>query len=224
MNDQPEQTVFVIDDDKSVRESIAALLDIRGLRVETFSSGEAFLQRYSADEAGCVVTDLRIANGMTGLDLQLALQDRGFRIPIIIISAYANVSNAVQAMHRGAVTLLEKNCPTETLWQAISDALEKDRRLRSVSRHIDDLLGRFRQLTQDEARVLQRIVAGTLNKVIARELAISLRTVESRRQKVLSKLGVSTVPELVRAYVELEQALGRPPVDLLLNEPQSTDQ
>lgn len=223
MNDQ-QQTVFVIDDDEAVRESIAALVDIRGLKAETFGSGEEFLNRLKYDESGCVVTDLRIDNGMSGLDLQLALQDRGFRIPVIVISAYANVSNAVQAMHRGAVTLLEKNCSTEALWQAISDALEKDRETQSESEHVGDLRDRFDTLTADEIRVLTRIVQGTLNKVIAKELSISLRTVESRRQKVLAKLGVLTVPELVRAYVEFEQALGRPPEEVLLGPSEDADQ
>ena len=221
---QQQQTVFVIDDDEAVRESIAALIDIRGLKAETFASGEDFLRRLKNDESGCVVTDLRIDNGMSGLDLQIALQDRGFRIPVIVISAYANVSNAVQAMHRGAVTLLEKNCSTEALWQAISDALDKDRETQSESEHVGDLRGRFDTLTDDEVRVLTRIVQGTLNKVIAKELSISLRTVESRRQRVLAKLGVLTVPELVRAYVEYEQAIGRPPEEVLLGESENFDQ
>ncbi|MHC4878514.1 MAG: response regulator transcription factor [Planctomycetota bacterium] len=224
MSNYEGQTVFVIDDDRAVRESIAALLDIRGLHVETFASGEEFLSRFTEDISGCVVTDLRIEDGMTGLDLQVALQDRGFRIPVIVISAYANVSNAVQAMHHGAVTLLEKNCSTETLWQAISDALDKDRETRDATQHVDSLLDRFRQLTDDEMRVLHRIVEGTLNKVIAKELGISLRTVESRRQRVLAKVGVTSVPELVRAYVELEQALGRPPIEALISDADKTDQ
>ena len=223
MNDQ-QQTVFIIDDDEAVRESIAALVDIRGLKAETFASGEEFLRRMTKDESGCVVTDLRIDNGMSGLDLQLALQDRDIRLPVIVISAYANVSNAVQAMHHGAVTLLEKNCSTDVLWQAICDALDQDLKTRTVSEHVDDLRSRFDSLTGDEVQVLTRIVQGTLNKVIAKELAISLRTVESRRQKVLSKLGVATVPELVRAYVEFEQAIGKSPEEVLLGPPDPIDQ
>jgi two-component system response regulator FixJ len=155
MNDQ-HQTVFVIDDDEAVRESIAALIDIRGMKAETFESGEEFLCRLTNDESGCVVTDLRIDNGMSGLDLQLALQERGFRIPVIVISAYANVSNAVQAMLRGAVTLLEKNCSTDALWQAICDALERDRKTRSFSQRVDDLRSRFDSLTSEEVLVLTR--------------------------------------------------------------------
>lgn len=219
-----QQTVFVIDDDRAVRESIAALVDIRGLKVETFASGEEFLERLERDESGCVVTDLRIDHGMSGLDLQLALQERGYRIPVIVISAYANVPSTVEAMNRGAVTLLEKNSSTDALWRAIEDALAKDRETRTESAYVEELRTRFSALTRDEIYVLTRIVQGTLNKVIARELSISLRTVESRRQKVLSKLGVSTVPELVRAYVEFEQALGQSPSAYLLSQVDGTDQ
>ena len=103
-----KQTVFIIDDNEAVRDSIAALVDIRGVPVETFASGEKFLAEYSDAAPGCVVTDFRMEQGMTGLDLQVALRERGSEIPVIVISAYANVSNAVQAMHNGAITLLEK--------------------------------------------------------------------------------------------------------------------
>jgi FixJ family two-component response regulator len=103
-----EQTVFVIDDDESVRDSIAALVDIRGVPVETFATAEDFLQRFKNDTPGCVVTDLRIERGMTGIELQEVLSSAGSQIPVVVISAYASVSNAVQAMNNGAVTLLEK--------------------------------------------------------------------------------------------------------------------
>jgi two-component system, LuxR family, response regulator FixJ len=210
-----DQTVFVIDDDQAVRESIAALVEIRGLPVRTFASAEQFLKFYDSPHPGCVVTDLRIDPGMSGIDLQVKLQGRGFDIPVIVISAYANVSNAVQAMHHGAVTLLEKNCSTEELWQAITEALRVDQENRASQDATHDLLERFRTLTADEAKVMVRIIQGTLNKNIAKELSLSLRTVETRRHNVLSKVGVSSVPELVRLYVELEKTMGRPPEELI---------
>lgn len=210
-----DQTVFVIDDDQAVRESIAALVEIRGFPVQTFVSAEAFLEFYDNDRPGCVVTDLRIDPGMSGIELQIRLHERGFRIPVIVISAYANVSNAVQAMHNGAVTLLEKNCPTEELWQAITNALQVDRENQAAQRATQDLLARFRSLTPDEVKVMLRVIQGTLNKNIAKELSISLRTVETRRHNVLNKIGVASVPELVRIYVELEKKLDRPPEELL---------
>lgn len=210
-----DQTVFVIDDDQAVRESIAALVEIRGLSVRTFASAEEFLSFYESPHPGCVVTDLRIDPGMSGIELQVKLHDTGFDIPVIVISAYANVSNAVQAMHNGAVTLLEKNCSTDELWQAITEALRVDAERRDSQNATHDLLARFRTLTEDEAKVMVRIIQGTLNKNIAKELSLSLRTVETRRHNVLDKVGVSSVPELVRLYVELEKTMGRPPEELI---------
>ena len=222
MNSEPlRQTVFVIDDDAAVRESIAALVDIRGYPVETFATAEEFLERYQQDLPGCVVTDLRIENGMTGIELRVALTDRGCTIPVIVISAYANVSNAVQAMHQGAVTLLEKNCSSEELWTAITEALHRDEEKNNRRVRVSELYQRFSEMTPDEIQVLVRIIKGHLNKVIAHDLSISLRTVETRRHNLLAKTGVGSIPELVRAYVELEQTLGRPPEDVLLERTES---
>lgn len=211
-----KQTVFVIDDDEAVRESIAALVDIRGLPVRTFASAEEFLAFYSDSAPGCVVTDLRIEHGMTGIELQVALRDRGCEIPVIVISAYADVPNAVEAMQNGAITLLEKNCSSEELWKAIVEALATDSDRRSQAQLQQSLLKRFEQLKPDEVIVLEGVIDGRLNKVIAKELGISLRTVETRRHNVLEKVGVSSVPELVRLYVELEQLLGQPPARYLI--------
>jgi two-component system response regulator FixJ len=161
------------------------------------------------------VTDLRIGSGISGIELQVKLQERGFKIPVIVITAYANVSNAVQAMHNGAVTLLEKNCSTDELWQAITTALNVDRVNQDAQCVAEDLLSRFQTLSAEEVDVMVRVVGGTLNKNIATELSISLRTVETRRHNVLSKVGVLSVPELVRLYVELESNLGRPPEEVL---------
>ena len=216
-----KQTVFVIDDDEAVRESIAALVDIRGLPVETFASGEDFLALYSGVAPGCVVTDLRIENGMTGLELQVALRERGCEIPVIVISAYANVSNAVQAMHNGAITLLEKNCSSDELWKAIIEALATDSDRRAATQQNKTLLERFESLKPEELVVMEGVIDGRLNKVIAKDLSISLRTVETRRHNVLEKVGVSSVPELVRLYVELEQALGQTPFQYLIDRTES---
>jgi two-component system, LuxR family, response regulator FixJ len=213
---ETEQTVFVIDDDVAVRESIKALVDIRGKRVETFASGEAFLEFYTQEAPGCVVTDLRIDPGMSGIELQVELSKRGFKIPVIVISAYANVSSAVQAMHNGAITLLEKNCSTDELWKNIAEALQLDEELRAAREKVDALMKRFTTLSPEEIGVMKRIIDGTLNKNIAKDLSISLRTVESRRHNVLEKVGVGSVQELVRIYVELEQAIGAPPEKKLL--------
>lgn len=209
------QTVFVIDDDESVRDSIAALVDIRGLPVETFPTAESFLERYADDIPGCVVTDLRIERGMTGIELQEALVARGFEIPVVVISAYASVSNAVQAMVNGAVTLLEKNCSTDELWAAILEAAKRDRENRERKTEEVALRERFSGLKLEEIDVMTKIVAGMLNKVIAHDMKISLRTVETRRHNILEKTSSESVAELVRAYVQLEAILGRPPEEVL---------
>jgi RNA polymerase sigma factor (sigma-70 family) len=125
--------------------------------------------------------------GMTGLDLQVALRERGFEIPVIVISAYANVSNAVQAMHNGAITLLEKNCSSDELWKAIMDALVTDSERRAAYEANKSLIQRFEQLKPEELVVMQRVIEGQLNKVIAKDLSISPRTVETRRHNVQEK-------------------------------------
>ena len=203
-------TVFVIDDEQSVRDSIAALVELRGVPVRTFASAEDFLAANVAGSPGCVVTDLRIDPGMSGIELQQELTRRGWDIPVIVISAYADVRNAVDAMHHGAVTLLEKSCSTEALWAAIDEALKLDEARRATRRQVSALLDIFRKLTLDEVEVLVLIVTGEANKVIANQLGVSLRTIESRRAMILKKIGVGTLPELVRMYVELETALGKP--------------
>ena len=220
----PEQTVIVIDDEESVRDSIAALVDIRGVPVETFATAEDFLKRYTKDTPGCVVTDLRIERGMSGIELQDVLSSRGSEIPVVVISAYASVSNAVQAMNNGAVTLLEKNCTTDELWSAIVEALKRDKECRERRSDDNSLVERFSSLKPEEIDVMTRIVGGVLNKVIARELNISLRTVETRRHNILEKTRSDSVADLVRAYVQLETLLGRRPEDALRSEAPLADQ
>ncbi len=203
-------TVFVIDDEESVRDSITALVELRGVRARTFASAEDFLAANLAGSPGCVVTDLRIDPGMSGIELQQELTRRGWEIPVIVISAYADVPNAVEAMHRGAVTLLEKSCSSEKLWAAIDEALKLDVAGREKREVVAALLEMFQRLTKDEVDVCVLIVTGEANKVIANQLGVSLRTVESRRAMILKKIGVDSLPELVRLYVELETAMGKP--------------
>ncbi len=208
-------TVHIIDDDAAVRDSIAALVDVRGFPAQTYPSAEDFLSKLTPDLAGCVVTDIRIEGGMTGIELQKVLKSRGCDLPVVVISAFANVTSAVEAMHQGAITLLEKSCSTEDLWAAIHAALMRDAANREDKGKINEVWDKFRSLSADEVNVMVRIINGVLNKVIAKDLGISLRTVESRRASVLKKVGVSSVPELVRLYVELEKSFGRPPEQLL---------
>jgi FixJ family two-component response regulator len=198
-----EATVYVVDDDPAVRDSVSALVNSAGLRAQTFPSAEAFLQDYKPELPGCLVTDLRML-GMSGLDLLEKLAKSESPIPAILISAYADVPAAVRAMEAGAVTLLEKPCRNDQLVQAIRKALERDAAQRATRTLQQDIKRRLATLTPEEYEVMQRMVAGKLNKVIANELLISLRTVETRRHKVLEKMKADSLAELVRMVVEVE--------------------
>lgn len=198
-----EAIVYVVDDEPAVRDSVSALVSSAGLRVQTFPSAEAFLADYKPGQPGCLVTDLRML-GMSGLDLLETLQKSESPLPAILISAYADVPATVRAMEAGAVTLLEKPCRDDQLVQAIRKALARDTAQRTTRTHEQDLKHRLATLTSEEYEVMQRMVAGKLNKVIANELLISLRTVETRRHKVLEKMHADSLAELVRMVVEVE--------------------
>ena len=198
-----EATVYVVDDDPAARDSVSALVTAAGLRVQSFSSAEAFLQENRPDKPSCLVTDLRML-GMSGLDLLEQLQKSSTPLPAILISAYADVPAAVRAMQAGAVTLLEKPCRHDQLITAIHQALERDASNRAVRLRKTELKKRLATLSPEEYEVMQRMVAGKLNKVVANELLISLRTVETRRHRVLEKMQADSLAELVRMVVEAD--------------------
>jgi FixJ family two-component response regulator len=198
-----EATVYVVDDDPAARESVSALVNSAGLPVCTFSSAEAFLQNYEPQTPGCLVTDLRML-GMSGLELLEKLQESEAPLPAIIISAYADVPVAVRAMEAGAITLLEKPCQNDELMRAIQKALDRDSTQRQTHARQQEFKRRLATLTGEEHEVMQRMIDGKLNKVIANELLISLRTVESRRHKVLEKMQADSLAELVRMVVEID--------------------
>ena len=199
----PEATVYVVDDDPAARDSVSALVTAAGLRVQSFSSAEAFLQENRPDRPSCLVTDLRML-GMSGLDLLEQLQKSSSPLPAILISAYADVPATVRAMQAGAVTLLEKPCRHDQLITAIHQALERDASDRAVRLRKTELKKRLATLSPEEYDVMQRMVAGKLNKVVANELLISLRTVETRRHRVLEKMQADSLAELVRMVVEAD--------------------
>ncbi len=197
-----EATVYVVDDDPAARESVSALVTAAGLRVQSFSSAEAFLQDHRPENPGCLVTDLRML-GMSGLELLEKLQQSDSPLPVILMSAFADVPVAVRAMQAGAVTLLEKPCRNDQLIQAIHKALARDVEQRQSRTRRQEIEQRLATLTQEEYEVMQRMIAGKLNKVVASELLISLRTVETRRHKVLEKMQAESLAELVRMVVEV---------------------
>jgi len=191
-----EQTVFIVDDDAAVCDSIQELVESVGLRAESFASGQAFLEHYQPERSGCLVLDVRMA-GMSGLVLQENLNSLGASIPVIIITGHADVPMAVHALKAGAVDFVQKPYRNQLLLDSINNALAMDtiaRRSREETRQHDRQLA---TLTGREQEVLDKLLAGSISKQIARELGISTRTVEAHRQSLLRKLGVGSVKELL---------------------------
>jgi FixJ family two-component response regulator len=190
-------TVHVVDDDEAVRDSLQWLLEGKDYRVRCFDSAESFLLRFDAREVACVLADIRM-NGMSGLELQDKLIERKSPLPIVFITGHGDVPMAVSSMKKGAMDFIEKPFKEEELVSLVERMLEKARvafsqQLEAASR--DALLSR---LTARETQVLERIVAGRLNKQIADDLGISIKTVEAHRANIMEKLNANTVADLLK--------------------------
>jgi FixJ family two-component response regulator len=190
-------TVYVVDDDEAVRDSLQWLLEGNDYRVRCFDSAETFLARLDPREVACLIVDVRMP-GMTGLELQDELQRRNVNMPLVFITGHGDVPMAVNTMKKGAVDFIEKPFNENVLRDLVDRMLQKarvdaDEQQAAASR--EALLGR---LTARESQVLERIVAGRLNKQIADDLNISIKTVEAHRANIMEKLGVSTVADLLK--------------------------
>ena len=190
-------TIYVVDDDEAVRDSLQWLLEGKDYRVRCFDSAESFLSRYDAREVACLIVDIRMG-GMTGLDLQNRLIERQSPLPIVFITGHGDVPMAVDTMKKGAMDFIQKPFKEEALVSLVERMLEQAKSTFSehqVSASRDALLGK---LTSRESQVLERIVAGRLNKQIADDLAISIKTVEAHRANIMEKLGANTVADLLK--------------------------
>ena len=208
MADNP--VIYVVDDDVAVRESIVALISVRGAATQTFGSAEEFLTKADLSAAGCLVLDIRMP-GMSGLELLAHLRSRGSRLPVIVVTAHADVPTAVKAMKEGAETFLEKPCSEEELWTAIEGVLHRDRELQSQQRQAAEVKSRLRDLTADELEVYRLLVDGLQNKQVASRLGIGLRTVELRRSTIMKKMQANSFSELVRMAIVSELDRYAPP-------------
>lgn len=197
--------VFVVDDNRSVREAITSLLDSVGLRAETFRTAEEFLQAAHLDVPSCVVLDVRLP-GLSGLDLQQRLVAAGEHIPIIFITAHGDVPMSVEAMKGGAVEFLLKPFRHQQLLDAIQRTLAGDRRRRESLVATAELRQRYASLTPREREVMAHVVAGLLNKQIAARLRLSEVTVKVHRGRMMQKMNVASLPGLVRAADRLARA------------------
>jgi FixJ family two-component response regulator len=197
----PNRTVFVIDDDTRLRDSVCALVTSMGAQARGFASAEEFLASDTNDERGVAVVDLRMP-GMSGLDLQELLRQRRQSLPIIMLTAYARTPATVRAIQAGAVTMIDKPYHDNDLWDAIRTALEKEDAAWSAQQRRKTIQDQLATLTPDERRVADLLVAGRQNKAIAMELGIALRTVEKRRHAVLHKMNAGSIAQLVGIYWE----------------------
>ena len=194
---EAEATVFVVDDDAPLRESLRNLIRSVGLRVELFGSAQEFLQSQQPDTPSCLVLDVRMP-GLSGLDLQKQTSEAGLEIPIIFITGHGDVPMTVRAMKAGAVEFLTKPFRDQDLLDAIQQALERSRKAREQQAATKELRQRFAMLTPREREVMERVVAGLLNKQIGAELGTSETTVKIHRHQVMEKMGAGSLPELVR--------------------------
>jgi two-component system response regulator TtrR len=195
-----EPTVYVIDDDESIRELLGWLMKRNGIRCEAFANARSFLKAWAPESPGCLVLDLHMP-GMSGLDLQQYLNEHGVRMPVIFLSGRADVPNAVKAVKSGAIDFIEKPFDYKRIVALVQDCLQRDAVARSEQVQGKAAAARLATLSQREREVLDRVVAGKLNRVIAEELEISIKTVEAHRARIMEKLGVGSVAELVQATI-----------------------
>jgi FixJ family two-component response regulator len=203
----PNSTVFIIDDDASIRKSLSRLLRSADYSVETFPSAEEFLRREHFDGVGCILLDVKMP-GLSGMDLQEELSKADYHMPIIFITGHGNIPLSVQAMKKGAVDFLTKPFNDKELLQAIKKAIEKDAHARAKYDESLDIRRRIELLTPRENEILPYIITGMLNKQIASKLGITEKTVKVHRGHIMEKLDVNSVAELVRVA---EKAGIKPP-------------
>jgi two-component system, LuxR family, response regulator FixJ len=199
-----EPTVFVVDDEPIIRTSLQRLIESVSLKVETFGAANEFLDAYQPGRPGCVVLDVRMP-GISGLDMQDRMAERGIDIPVIFITAYGDVPMAVRALKAGAVDFLQKPFNNQTLLDCVQEAIEQDAKARRERARHDDIATLFAGLTPREREVMDLVVAGKPNREIATDLGLSAKTVEVHRAHVMSKLHVDSLANLVRLYMSYKQ-------------------
>jgi two-component system, LuxR family, response regulator FixJ len=199
---EPAPTIYIVDDDEAVRNSLRFLLKSVGHTCQTLASANEFLETYQPQHPGCLILDVRMP-GMSGLELQQRLNLRGAIIPVIFITGHGDVPMAVEAMQHGAADFLQKPFRDQDLLDRIQRALERDARNRAALAQHERIRASFDSLTPREREVLELMTRGKSNKVMAAELGVSQRTVEIHRARVMDKTGAASLAQLVRMAMDL---------------------
>jgi len=197
-------TVFVVDDNLGMRRSLRALMESAGLAVETYASGDEFLEAYDLERSGCLLLDIRLQRA-NGLDLQDELARRGAMLPIIILTGHGTVPASVRALKAGAMDFLQKPVPPKLLLERVRAAIESDRKARATAAERSAVASRLAHLTRREREVMELLITGRTSKEIAAALRASPRTVEGHRRMVFLKMGVSSASQLVRVVLSARE-------------------
>jgi two-component system, LuxR family, response regulator FixJ len=200
---EPAPTIYIVDDDEGVRNSLRFLLKSVGLTGHTLASAKEFLETYKPKQPGCLILDVRMP-GMSGLELQQQLNLKGAIIPVIFITGHGDIPMAVEAMQHGAFDFLQKPFRDQDLIDRIQRALERDAHNRAELAQHERIRASFESLTPREREVLALMTRGKANKVMAAELGVSQRTVEIHRARVMEKTGAASLSQLVRMTMDLE--------------------
>jgi FixJ family two-component response regulator len=200
---EQEGTVFLVDDDRAVRDSLSLLLALNGIRTQVFASAESFIETFVADWRGCVLTDLRMP-GMTGLDLQAVLRQRSINLPIVVLTAHGDVATVRTALKNGAFDYLEKPIEDHLLLEVLRNALRADRERHASVASRSATEERLARLTPREREVLALLASGHQNVDIAAQLRISPRTVEVHKARIMEKLDSQSLADLIRIVLGRE--------------------
>jgi len=195
------QTIYILDDDEAFRDSLQWLLESNGFQVKVFSCAEDFLESCSTERPGCLVLDIRMPE-MTGLELQQTLNQKGIRTPVIFVTGHGDIPMAVSAVKNGAIDFIEKPFNENSMLELIGGALLLDAKRREEGEQQAVIYSRLAKLTAREAEVMECVVAGKTNKLIADQLGITVKTVEAHRSKVMDKMKVNSVAELVQLVAD----------------------
>ena len=189
--------VVLVDDDEAIRDSLSWLFQSCGITCQTYASAEDFLSAWNSERTGCVLLDIRM-EGMSGPELFNLLRERGSTLPVIFLTGHGDVPMAVSALKKGAFDFVEKPCNDNELVDRVIEALKLDASQRAATSSADSVNARIAELTTRERQVMELVLAGKFNKVIADELQISMRTVEVHRANLFDKMGVKTAVELAQ--------------------------